>query len=507
MSGQHFQVVGRYLLGSPLASGGMATVYLGRPLSLPRVVAIKRLSPELAGDMAFVRMFLDEVQLLCRIRHRNVVAPIEHFQHEGEFFIVMEYVEGLSLAHLSAAGEGPLDAHLASKIMDGVLTGLHAAHEAVDSSGQPLNMVHRDVSPHNILVATDGESRIADFGIAKAAWRAQVTQHGERKGKPGYMAPEQWSLAEVDRRTDVYAAGVVLWELLTGTRLFPLERPSAAMPPFADLSSPSARNSRCRALDEVTMRALSVDPGDRFRDAAEMADALRAAATPARDLELGAWVSARGKRELARRAALITELESVRPGDITPVNRGYSVPDVLPATFAIAAPRVLESAPPAEARARGRAPAGFRQGVAVALTIVGALVVASYIAQTRNRHGVSDQVHQAPKSAPPAKPMGVERERGTADRDRGATAARGAPGEDTVVTDRGPASPASEGIPTAASAAATAPTAKGRSSGVASAVVPAASVAPGVRRTPLASETAGTSATPAYDPLRDARRH
>src|SRR5688572_8220353 len=150
MSDQVFQIVERYILGSPIAAGGMATVYLGRPATLPRVVAVKQLRPEMARDQTFVRMFLDEAQLLCRIRHKNVAPPIDCFQHAGEFFIVMEYVHGQSLSQLLAAGGLP--PALASKIMSDVLTGLDAAHDAVDCAGQPLGLVHRDVSPHNILV-------------------------------------------------------------------------------------------------------------------------------------------------------------------------------------------------------------------------------------------------------------------------------------------------------------------------------------------------------------------
>jgi serine/threonine-protein kinase len=481
MSGQDFQIVGRYLLGSPIASGGMATVYLGRPLSLPRVVAIKRLSPELARDETFVRMFLDEVQLLCRIRHKNVVAPIEHFQNDGEFFIVMEYVEGLSLAQLMRA-KAPLDVHLASKIMCGVLTGLHAAHEAFDSSGQPLNMVHRDVSPHNILVGTDGESRIADFGIAKAAWRAYVTQHGERKGKPAYMSPEQWSLADVDRRTDIYAAGIVLWELLTGTRLFP--DPSmryGADDVHAEIPAPSTvvKGLSC-ALDEVTLRALATDPNDRFQDAERMADALRAATTPARDLELGAWAAACGKKELARRAELMTELEGMRPSELTPVTRGYAVPQpaVSPSIFPQPS---QEPAPAAATRIAAPARGGLRQTVAMTLTVAVALVGASYVAQSRNPQLTSD-AHRAP--------AGSDRVHLADHVDRAGT------GRETVSPDPGSAS---QPMP-APSIAVVAPPA--------SSMATASSASSAVRtvRAPLRSDTPATGPASVYDPLRDARR-
>ncbi len=480
MSGQHFQIVGRYVLGAPIASGGMATVHLGRPLCLPRVVAIKRLAPHLAADVTFVRMFLDEVQLLCRIRHKNVVAPIEHFQEDGESFIVMEYVEGLSLAQLSSPEEGPLDAHLSSKIMSGVLTGLHAAHEAFDSSGQPLNMVHRDVSPQNILLGTDGESRIADFGIAKAAWRAHVTEYGQRKGKPGYMAPEQWALSVVDRRSDVYAVGVVLWELLTGTRLFP-DPPTGHGSDIArcEVAPPSTLNKGIPLrLEQVVMRALCIHPDERFPDAEAMAEALRAAATPARDVDLGAWVATRGRRELARRAELITELENVRPSDLTPINRGYSIPEFVPIAPDVPAPPIQQSAPPTVGTG-ALSPGGFKQTAALALAIAVAVVGVTYLAQSRHPQASPDF------REPPGARARAAAEHGAAlngSVSHGAAFSQEPPKDDDV------APPATSAVP-------------------ARSAVPPASVASARGRSPMRGDAAVNRAAPAYDPLRDARRH
>jgi len=342
MSDQVFQIVERYILGSPIAAGGMATVYLGRPVNLPRVVAVKQLRPEMARDQTFVRMFLDEAQLLCRIRHKNVAPPIDCFEHAGEFFIVMEYVHGQSLSQLLAAGGIPPG--LASKIMSDVLTGLDAAHDAVDCGGQPLGLVHRDVSPHNILVGTDGAARIVDFGIAKAAWRAHVTQHGQLKGKPGYMAPEQLAMGNVDRRTDVYAAGIVLWELLAGRRLLGDRclQEAALVSSAREIVAPSVIVPGLpRALDDVVLSALSCDPNDRFPDARSMAEALLDAAPPVRDFEVGAWVTARAHDELGRRAELIIELENVRMSEVTDVRGGDPSRSV-----AVREPGAVSDAPP-----------------------------------------------------------------------------------------------------------------------------------------------------------------
>jgi hypothetical protein len=304
----------RYVLGPAFASGGMATLHLARPLASSRVVVIKKLLPDRARDQSFVRMLVDEFELLSRVRHKNVVAPIEYLCADGEVCIVMEYVEGESLARLMALKRAPLPAAICSKILTDVLAGLHAAHEATDRYGQPLNIVHRDVSPHNILVGTDGGARIADFGIAKAASRSQETHHGERKGKPGYMAPEQLAFAGVDRRTDVYAAGIVLWELLTGRRLLDAEEgtPAAAQRQVHASLRPSLMAPGVPpAFDAIVLRALSPQPSDRFADAREMADVMIDAGPLARDVEVGASVARLARVELEARARWVADLEGM----------------------------------------------------------------------------------------------------------------------------------------------------------------------------------------------------
>jgi eukaryotic-like serine/threonine-protein kinase len=183
------RVIGRYALYDVLASGGMATVHIGRllgPVGFSRTVAIKRLHPRYAGDPEFVSMFLEEARLVARIRHPHVVPMLDVVATAGELFLVMEYVAGESLARLAhaAAERGervPLRVSVA--ILSGLLQGLHAAHEAHDEHGQPLGIVHRDVSPQNVLVGSDGQARVLDFGIAKAAGRVQTTADGQVKGK------------------------------------------------------------------------------------------------------------------------------------------------------------------------------------------------------------------------------------------------------------------------------------------------------------------------------------
>ncbi|HSQ67748.1 MAG TPA: serine/threonine-protein kinase, partial [Polyangiaceae bacterium] len=216
------RVIGRYVLCDAIASGGMATVHLGRllgPVGFSRTVAIKRLHPHFARDPEFVAMFLDEARLAARIRHPNVVSTLDVVVLQGELFVVMDYVHGEALSKLIRAN-GAVPPPIAASIIAGVLYGLHAAHEAKTDDGAPLHIVHRDISPQNVLVGVDGSARVVDFGVAKAVGRLQTTREGALKGKIAYMSPEQISTDSVDRRTDIYAASVVLWEMLTGKRLY-----------------------------------------------------------------------------------------------------------------------------------------------------------------------------------------------------------------------------------------------------------------------------------------------
>jgi len=318
------RVIGRYLLCDAIASGGMATVHLSRlmgPEGFSRTVAIKQLHPQFARDPEFVAMFLDEARLASRVRHPNVVSPLDVISMPPELFIVMDYVHGEPLSRLLKRGaREPVPPRIASAIVSQVLLGLHAAHEATGEDGEPLMLVHRDVSPHNVLVSEDGVARVVDFGIAKATTRAQQTERGKLKGKLGYMAPEQVNLEAVDRRADVFAVGVVLWELLTGKRLFCADNPAAVVQQLlhAEIEAPSQVVSGLSAdIDEVVLHALSRDVSERFVTARAMAQALDSAVPPSSMLEVARWVEARASAELAARAKLLSEVESLRFDDFT----------------------------------------------------------------------------------------------------------------------------------------------------------------------------------------------
>jgi serine/threonine-protein kinase len=314
------RVIGRYVLFREVAHGGMATVHLGRLRSVggfARTVAIKRLLPPFARDPEFVSMFLDEARLAARIQHPNVVSVLDVVASDGELFLVMEYVHGEGLSKLlkrARAGGIPVPQGIAVHILIDVLYGLHAAHEARNERGDRLDIVHRDVSPQNVLVGVDGVARVLDFGIAKAAQCAHSpTGVGQLKGKLGYMAPEQVASGVVDRRADVYAAGVTLWEALTGHRMFAArELPKLIAEILTREHVPPSRIAPGSSpeLDAVVLCALERDPKHRYATAGNMAaDLERIVRLPSRR-EIGEWVALVADGALQARAASISEIEN-----------------------------------------------------------------------------------------------------------------------------------------------------------------------------------------------------
>ena len=299
------RAVGRYRLEERLGGGGMGEVYRGTAFGeagFTRTVAIKRLRDDLAGDPTFVAMLLDEARLASCIRSPNVAATYDVVSHGGEFFIVMDYVDGRSLDKLMLANGAAvrLPIPIAAFIVIGILDGLAAAHTARDSGGRALELVHRDVSPHNVLIGNDGSVRIIDFGIAKAAVRLHQTQTGEIKGKPSYMAPEQMLACPLDARADLFAVGVMLWEMLTGARFRANERFLARMTPDNVVKAPLAgppselnEDLSVIAYDPVVVRAIAFSPLERFASAAEMAVAVRRAGRVADVAEVKAWLAGR----------------------------------------------------------------------------------------------------------------------------------------------------------------------------------------------------------------------
>jgi eukaryotic-like serine/threonine-protein kinase len=306
---------GRYLLFDEIGAGGMATLHVGRLVGrfgFAKIVAIKRLHPNFAKDEDFVKMFLDEAKLAARISHPNVVATLEVLAEGDELFLVMDYVAGESLARLLCPPRSNVPPAIASAVLVDVLHGLHAAHEAVSAQGDPLHLVHRDVSPQNILVGADGIARLIDFGVAKAVGRSRTTTDGRVLGKPAYMSPEQLSGQDIDRRTDIFAAAIVLWEALCGERLFAADSPTSAWVEVLGraIEPPSLRTGAVSPeLDAVVMRGLARDRGARFETARDMAAALEAACPPASAAAVADWVRSAAEESLRRRAAVVSGVE------------------------------------------------------------------------------------------------------------------------------------------------------------------------------------------------------
>jgi eukaryotic-like serine/threonine-protein kinase len=325
------QRVDRYELVGEIASGGMATVYLARLTGVggfQRFVAMKRLHPHLASEKEFVEMFLDEARIAARIHHPNVVPILEVGASQAGYFLVMEYIEGDTLARLlaRAATRGKrLPIGIALRIALDMLSGLHAAHELRDDAGEPVQLVHRDVSPQNVLVGVDGIARITDFGVARAASRLTATRVGQLKGKIAYMAPEQAAGEEsLDRRADVFAAGIVVWEELAAKRLFKAENEAATLsrvmtepvPPLTTIVPGISE-----ALSQVVARALERAPDARFSTCAQFADALEAAATGkeriATPRELAAYVTeVLGEEVSAQREAVRAWIARSEPSQV-----------------------------------------------------------------------------------------------------------------------------------------------------------------------------------------------
>jgi eukaryotic-like serine/threonine-protein kinase len=288
VSGGPLGVVGAYDLLAELAAGGMAMVYLGRAndgRAVAPLVAIKRPHRHLASDKMFLSMLLDEARLASAIQHENVVKVRELGFHASEPFIVMDYVEGASLSELRkelATAERAVDTKVALRIVLDALMGLHAAHEMRDDTGRPLGIIHRDVSPHNVLIGCDGKARLTDFGIAKAEDRLQITRTHEVKGKLAYLAPERVDKRRIcTKQSDVFSMGVVLWECLAGRRLFRGEEAVDTLQEVMHAPIPRLRVLGAHvppALDDVIARSLSRDLEARFKNAAEFADAIERAA-------------------------------------------------------------------------------------------------------------------------------------------------------------------------------------------------------------------------------------
>jgi len=293
--------IGKYELVTPLGTGGMAQVLVARtlgPAGVTRLVAIKRILPHLSADASMVEQFLDEAKLGLKLAHPNLVTIHDFGQAAGGgYFIAMELLRGADFDHLIYSPPGRVTPAVASGVLVQALEGLHAAHELKGEDGQLLGLVHRDLSPHNLHVGFDGRVKVLDFGVAKMRNQRTVTLPGVVKGKPLYMSPEQATAERIDRRTDIFAAGLVLYEACVGKRAFDKGNDTSTM--LSIVNDPLTRpHGLPDAVWEVIKRACAKDPRDRYRSAKEMAEVLAERVPPATPHELGRLVTERFPKQL-----------------------------------------------------------------------------------------------------------------------------------------------------------------------------------------------------------------
>ena len=346
--------LGSYEIVAPLKSGGMATLYLARragAAGFQRLVAIKVVHSHLARDPAFSRMFVDEALLSARIVHPNVVHVEELADEGGMLYLVMEYVHGCSLSQLMAElarKRRRFTPELATWLAIQLADGLHAAHETVGDDGQPLGVVHRDVSPQNVLLSYRGHVKVIDFGIAKAAGRSQKSRTGILKGKLRYMAPEQAFGRDVDRRADTYALGVMLWEMLTMRRLFNADNDLALIDIVRapKVERPSVYNAAIGpALDSAVMHALAPEADQRPATAQDLRRRLAEALPGALAIEAShmAGLLADNMSEQIEKdraslpSTIVRALGKDRPS-------ATNIPAVIPGVPRAAVPELVESA-------------------------------------------------------------------------------------------------------------------------------------------------------------------
>jgi serine/threonine protein kinase len=368
--------IGKYVVQRKLAEGGMAEIFLASsfgPEGFEKQVIIKRIRPTFADDASFIEMFVSEARLVSKLNHANIVQIFDFDRHENTFYIAMEYIRGRSLAQAHQRARElsvPLVPALAAQMVAEVARGLNFAHRLTER-GQPLGLVHRDVTPQNILLSYEGAVKLTDFGIAKAGSRASTV--GMLKGKFAYMSPEQSRGEPVDARTDIFALGITLWELLTGGRLFDGDSDIAVLRAVQERNvlPPEQLNPAVdTALSSVVMRCLERDRSNRFQNAQELERALgrylNTAAVQPEDTDVGTWM-----RELFPIEAARTENTEFRPAPAVPVRLGGDTLASGPHSASLQSRSGSQSIPPDLLSASGQQSASLSSGRSRALQDAG----------------------------------------------------------------------------------------------------------------------------------------
>ncbi|MBX3155235.1 MAG: serine/threonine protein kinase [Deltaproteobacteria bacterium] len=415
--------IGRYALHRQIARGGMATIHMARLVGdegFSRIVAAKRLLPEFAEDAEFVAMFLDEARIASKVHHQNVVPVLDLVTQNGEVVLVQEYVHGVPLSWLASRARHTktrIPVRIAVALACQTLAGLHAAHETVDELGMPLEIVHRDVSPQNVMVASDGTARLLDFGVAKATMAAHITREGTYKGKLAYSAPEQLR-GHATRRSDVYALSVMVWELLAGHRMhracgeaeLVATTLSGALPTIVEALAaeqqwdgmPADQRDQLMVLEPIVMRGLALAEGDRWGTAADMEEALANAVRPASANAVATWMRALGAEYLERQDGILAAEEQSWRRSARSTRTGVGlVPPRLPTTNSDA-PSVSQTSVPLPIAPLRR---GMYSLVALLSMLVVALAVGIVIVVTGSPHPRADAAPASPVSPATAAPV------------------------------------------------------------------------------------------------------
>jgi eukaryotic-like serine/threonine-protein kinase len=504
------QWFGDYEIVKRLRVGGMATLYLARrhgAAGFSRLVALKMIHPHLVEQPAFVEMFVDEARICSQISHPNVVHVEEFGVIDGVHYLVMEFLDGCSVAELLQLFQRRrcrLDPELAARVIMQIAGGLHAAHETRDADGDPLDIVHRDISPSNLLLSVDGNAKLIDFGIARARNRLSETQAGVTlKGKYNYVAPEQARHGAVDRRCDVFSLGVVFWEMLVGRPLFPDDSYLTLFNRLqrTEVEPPSAANPEVPAvLDPIVLAMLHHDPAERLQTAAEVERRIAAATPGAANREASELGGLAREVRDAYAAQRVAEGGPDSPVGFSPTPRSIRLPttrtraepEAEPAPDAHGAATTQPASPPRWTRRPiGFAAAGLVAGLAVVAVIgarSGRTASRGAAGQPRPRELELSEV-PAPGD-PPASPVAPPRSAAPA-------AATSAPPPAAAPATASPASPPATAVPAAAASATTAP-ATAPSPTAASATARPASAAAIAPSRPAASAALRPAPAPAH---------
>jgi predicted Ser/Thr protein kinase len=320
---------GRYILLDRINVGGMAEVFRGKMAGVEgfeRLVALKRILPNVAADPDFIEMFVDEAKLAVQLQHANIAQTFDLGKEEDTYYIAMEYVSGVDLRSMwdrARHRSRLLPIAMSCHVMQKVCEGLDAAHRKKDQAGVDISLVHRDVSPQNVLVSYEGEVKVIDFGIARAANKVSKTQAGVLKGKFGYMSPEQVRGMDLDNRSDIFACGVVLYELLVGDRLFLGESDFSTLEKVrnVEMVPPTRLNKNLSPqLERIVMKALAKSRDDRYRWASEMAEDLQrylfATNQPFARTDLQRYMQQHFKEEMAKERARLDRFRAITMADV-----------------------------------------------------------------------------------------------------------------------------------------------------------------------------------------------